>query len=154
MVLPQVLHEVTVELLSRLSLVWKLKWSWKICVLDGSFMTLLAFGSVPYHVYLCIGFLMTFSWLPPEKMTQKRDCDQLGRSLTISSWKINSINSSYSVGHTDQSWYNVRGCYTRLWISEYGNHLGAILKASNHTLSPSYLCKSINCGSEITLKYV
>lgn len=87
MVLPQVLHEGTVELLSGLSLVWKPKWGWKICVQDGSFMTLLAFGSVPYHVDLCIGFLMTFSWLPPKKMTQMRDCDQLGRSLTISSWK-------------------------------------------------------------------
>lgn len=147
--LPQVLHEVTVELLSGLSLVWKPKWGWKICVQDGSFMTLLAFASVPYHVDL-----MTFSWLPPEKMTQKRDSDQLERSLTISSWKWHTINSSYSIGHTNQFWYKVGGCYTRLWLSEYEIIWGLSWRLPI-ILSPYLIyASSINCGSEITQKYV
>lgn len=112
-------------------------------------------------IYDTVGFWISSlpCWPHDIKLTSSREndpkeSDQLERSLTISSWKWHTINSSYSIGHTDQFWYKVGGCYTRLWLSEYGIIWGLSWRLPI-ILSPYLIyASSINCGSEITQKYV
>lgn len=127
----KVSDKVAVPRSARIAVIWRLDWGWRSCI-QGGLVTQLAswwWRLAGCHRVLHVGLPQVAwvsswhgSWLP-RRLRESRGRMWKSRCLSSSILRNYTLSfPSYSIGHTDQSWYDVGEDYTKAWVTHCGSH--------------------------------